>query len=163
MRLRRSITSTKICLGRYYQPKHILHMNRRLYQQSHATWVCDYHIVWCPKYRGKVLAPSFIKQELKKMFKYIAQWKQLRIHAWHIGDEHIHLFVSIPPKYSVAYIAQVLKGKSSMWIKKKTKQFPQGTLWARGYFVSTIGSNEHQIKAYINNQSHHQESLPTLF
>lgn len=134
-------------------------MNRRLYQQSHCTWVCDYHIVWCPKYRGKVLGDKYIKLELMKMFKYIAKWKKLQIHAWHIGEEHIHLYISIPPKYSVAYVIQVLKGKTSMWIKKKTKKFPQGSLWARGYFVSTIGLNEIQTKNYIMNQSHHQVEL----
>ena len=133
--------------------------NRRVYQQAHATWVCDYHIVWCPKYRGKVLGDAYTKQELKRMIKYIAKWKGLKIHAWHIGDEHIHLYISIPPKYSVAYTIQVLKGKTSMWLKKKTKKFPQGTLWARGYFVSTIGANEHQIKNYINDQSPHQIEL----
>jgi putative transposase len=137
--------------------------NRRLYQQSHATWVCDYHIVWCPKYRGKVLGDPHTKLELKRMIRYIAKWKGLHIHAWHIGEEHIHLYLSIPPKYSVAYTIQVLKGKSSMWLKKKTKKFPQGTLWSRGYFVSTVGLNEHQTRNYINDQSHHQVDLPTLF
>ena len=138
-------------------------MNRRLYQQSHATWICDYHIVWCPKYRGKVLDTLFIKQELKREFKLIARWKELTIRAWYVGDEHIHLYITIPPKYSVAYIIQILKGKTSSWIKKKTKKFPKGTLWARGYFVSTIGLNEHQIKNYITNQHHHQRDLPKLF
>ena len=138
-------------------------MNRRLYQQTHSTWVCDYHIVWCPKYRGAVLKDIYIKQELKRMFKYIAQWKECPIHQWHIGDEHLHLYLSIPPKYSAAYIVQVLKGKSSMWLKKKTKKFPQGTLWARGYFISTVGLNEHQIRNYIANQRHHQRDMPTLF
>ena len=138
-------------------------MNRRLYQQAHATWVCDYHIVWCPKYRGKVLDTLYIKQELKREFKLIARWKELSIRAWHVGDEHIHLYLTIPPKYSVAYIIQILKGKTSSWIKKKTKKFPKGTLWARGYFVSTVGLNEHQIKNYITNQHHHQRELATLF
>ncbi|MBU6390570.1 IS200/IS605 family transposase [Patescibacteria group bacterium] len=138
-------------------------MNRRLYQQSHATWVCDYHIVWCPKYRGKVLGDTFIKQELKRMFKYVAKWKELRIHAWHIGEEHLHLFLSVPPKYSVAYIIQVLKGKTSMWLKKKVKKLPPGPFWARGYFVSTIGSNEHQIRNYIENQRPYQVDPPRLF
>lgn len=64
-----------------------------------------------------------------------------------------------PTEISVAYIAQVLKGKTSMWIKKKTKKFPQGTLWARGYYVTTVGLNEHQTKNYILNQSHHQVEL----
>jgi putative transposase len=120
-------------------------------------------MVWCPKYRGAVLKDPYIKQELKRMFKYIAKWKELHVHAWHIGDEHIHLAISVPPKYSVSYIVQVLKGKSSAWLKKKTKKFPPGTLWARGYFVSTIGLNEHQIKAYINNQSHHRTDMQPLF
>ena len=132
-------------------------MNGRLYQQTHATWKCDYHLVWCPKYRGPVLADRYIKQELRLIFKQICRWKGFRIHAWHIGDEHIHLYVSIPPKYSVAYALAVLKGKSSSWIKKKTKRYPPGTFWARGYFVSTIGANEYQIRNYIKDQSHHQK------
>lgn len=138
-------------------------MKRRLYNLTHATWLCDYHIVWCPKYRGKILSDNFIKQELKRQFKYIAKWKELRIHAWHVDDDHIHLYLSIPPKYSVSYIIQVLKGKTSTWIKKKTKKFPKGTLWGRGYYVSTTGLNEHQVKNYINNQEHHRIDLPQLF
>lgn len=138
-------------------------MSKRLYQQTHATWVCDYHIVWCPKYRGGVLGDRYIKQELMRMFKYIAKWKELHIHAWHVGDDHIHLFLSIPPKYSVAYVIQVLKGKTSMWVKKKTKKFRQGPFWSRGYFVSTIGTNEHQIRNYIKNQDHHRVDQPKLF
>ena len=134
-------------------------MSRRLYQQSHVTWICDYHVVWCPKYRGAVLGDKYIKQELKRQFKFITRWKQCHIHAWHIGDEHIHLYISIPPKYSVAYIVQVLKGKTSTWLKKKTKKFPKGTLWQRGYFASTVGLNEHQIKRYVEDQSHHQVEL----
>ena len=97
------------------------------------------------------------------MFKYVARWKELHIHAWHIGDEHIHLSLSVPPKYSVAYIVQVLKGKSSMWLKKKTKKFAPGTLWARGYFVSTLGLRQEQVLAYIRNQRHHQVDMLPLF
>jgi putative transposase len=115
--------------------------------------------VWCPKYRGKVLTDKYTKQELKRLFKQIAQWKGLRIKAWHIGDEHIHLYLVIPPKYSVSYTMQILKGKSSSWIKKKTKKFPKGTLWARGYFVTTTGLNEQAVRTYIENQQHHQIEL----
>jgi putative transposase len=106
-----------------------------------------------------VLKDRYIKLELKRILKTIAKWKGFHIHAWHIGDEHIHLFVSIPPKHSVAYAMAIMKGKTSVWIKKKTNKFPQGTLWARGYFISTIGANEFQIRAYVNNQSHHQVEL----
>jgi len=90
------------------------------------------------------------------MFKFIAKWKGLKILEWHIGDEHIHLYITIPPKYSAAYIIQILKTKSSAWIKKKTKKFPPGALWARGYFVSTIGINEFAVRNYIKNQQYRQ-------
>src|SRR3989344_7617138 len=134
--------------------------NRRLYQLSHCTYICEYHVVWTPKYRGKVLADKCIKEEFKRLFKQICAWKRLTIRAWHVGDEHIHLYISIPPKYSIAYAIAILKGKSSAWIKKKkTKKFPQGTLWERGYFVSTVGLNEMAVKRYVENQSHHQIQL----
>lgn len=136
--------------------------NGRLYHLDHCTYVCQYHIVWVTKYRGKTLADVYIKQELKRLFKMIARWKGLTIISWHVGDEHIHLYLIIPPKYSVSYAIQIMKGKSSSWLKKKTKKFPLGTLWARGYYVSTIGLNEHQIRNYINSQYHHQVDLPRL-
>lgn len=89
----------------------------------------------------------------------ICRWKGFTIHGWHIGDEHIHLYVTVPPKYSVAYAMSVIKGKSSAWIKKKTKKFPQGTLWNTGYFVATVGLNELTIQRYVENQRHHQVDL----
>lgn len=133
--------------------------NGRLYQLNHCTYLCQYHLVWTSKYRGKVLADVFIKQELKRIFKVICKWKGFNILAWHVGDEHIHLFITIPPKYSVSYAVLILKGKSSAWIKKKTTQFPKGSFWARGYFVATIGINEYAIKKYIENQKHNQVEL----
>ena len=131
-------------------------MPTQIYQLSHCSYICQYHIVWTPKYRGKVLADNYIKLELKRMFKQIAKWKGLKIILWHIGDEHVHLYLIIPPKYSVAYAIQVLKTKTSTWIKKKTKRFPKGPLWTRGYYVSTLGINEYAVNNYIKNQQHHQ-------
>ncbi len=136
--------------------------NGRLYNLEHCTYICQYHLVWATKYRGKVLADTYIKQELKRIFKSIARWKGFVLLEWHIGDEHIHLYIIIPPKYSVSYAVQVLKGKSSSWIKKKTKKLPKGSLWNRGYYISTLGINEYQIRNYIKNQSHHQIDLPRL-
>ena len=138
-------------------------LRTKCYKLDHCTYSCSYHIVWTPRYRGKVLAGSFIKTELKRQFAQIARWKGLVIQAWHVGDEHIHLYLMIPPKYSASYIIQVLKGKTSNWLKKKTKQFPTGPLWARGYFVSTVGIQEAAIRRYIENQSHHQVELQKLF
>lgn len=136
--------------------------NGRLYNLEHCTYLCQYHLVWVTKYRGKVLGDTYIKQELKRIFKAIARWKGLELIAWHVGDEHIHLYLIVPPKYSVAYVVQVLKSKSSAWIKKKTKKFPLGTFWCRGYFVSTIGINEQQIRNYITHQDHHRRDIPKL-
>ena len=109
------------------------------------------------------MADTYIKHELKRIFKLIAKWKGFTIRAWHIGDEHIHLYVSIPPKYSVSFAIGIIKGKSSAWIKKKNKKYPKGSLWARGYFVSTIGINEYALKRYITHQQHEQVEIPNLF
>jgi len=114
------------------------------------------------KYRGPVLTDIYIKQELKRIFKQLAKWKGFIIRQWYIGDEHVHMYIDIPPKYSPAYAIQILKGKSSTWIKKKTKKLPKGQLWSRGYFVSTIGANEYQIKNYIKNQNNRRPILPKL-
>ena len=135
---------------------------RRLYSLKHCTWECSYHLVFVTKYRGPVLTDIYIKQELKRIFKQLAKWKGFIIRQWHIGNERVHLYIDIPPKYSPAYAIQILKGKSSTWIKKKTKKLPQGQLWSRGYFVSTVGANEYQIKNYIKNQSSHRPILPKL-
>jgi len=136
--------------------------SNRLYNLDHCLYRCEYHLVWIPKYRGKVMADKYIKQVLRNIFKQIAKWKELKIYAWHIGDEHIHLFISVPPKFSISYVVGILKGKSSAWLKKKTKKLPQGSFWGRGYFVTTISINELAMKKYIENQQHHQVDLPKL-
>ena len=129
--------------GKYY----------KLYHLEHCTYLCQYHMIWTPKYRGKVLVSKYIKNELKRIIKLICQWKGWVIKAWHIGDEHIHLFLIIPPKYSVSYAVGLIKTKSSAWIKKKNgNKIPPGNFWCRGYFVTTIGVNEIAIKTYINTQ-----------
>jgi len=136
--------------------------NIRLYQLSHCRYRCQYHLVWIPRYREKVLADNYIKAELGRIFKTIAKWKGFVIKAWHIGDDHIHLVADIPPKYSVSYIMQIIKGKSSAWIKKKTKKLPKGSLWAKGYFVSTVGVDEMTIQNYVKHQEHHQVNIQKL-
>ena len=136
--------------------------NRRLYQLDHVTYRCEYHLVWVSRYRGKVMADKYIKQEIKRIFKQICKWKGFVMTGWHVGDEHIHLVIMIPPKYSISYVMSILKGKSSSWIKKKTKKIPKGSFWARGYFVTTVGVNEMMVRNYVKHQEHHQVELPKL-
>ncbi len=136
--------------------------NIKLYQLSHCKYRCQYHLVWIPRYREKVLADNYIKAELGRIFKTIAKWKGFVIRAWHIGDDHIHLVIDIPPKYSISYAMAIIKGKSSAWIKKKTKKLPRGSLWAKGYFVSTVGVDEMTIQNYVKHQEHHQVNVQKL-
>ena len=123
--------------------------NGRLYQLSHCTYRCNYHIVWTTKYRREHFKDAYVSEEMKRILKTICKWKQFEINAWHIGEEHVHLYISIPPKYSVSYAVNILKGKSSSWIKKKTKKLGTGSIWNRGYFVTTIGVSEQAVKRYV--------------
>ena len=136
--------------------------NGRMYRLNHCLYCCQYHLVWTPRYRGKVMTSPYIKAELKRIFKLICRWKGFVIRAWHVGDEHIHLYLTIPPKHSVSFAVAVLKGKSSAWIKKKNQNISKGSYWARGYFVSTIGINEFALRKYIQNQHHQQVDPPQL-
>jgi putative transposase len=136
--------------------------NGRLYRLSHSIYCCRYHLVWTPKYRGHVMSSSYIKLEFSRIFKLIANWKGFIIHEIHIADDHIHIYITIPPKFSIAYAVSILKGKSSAWIKKKNKKIPPGTFWCRGYFVSTIGISETAIRKYIQNQEKHQTNQLVL-
>ncbi len=136
--------------------------NTRLYQLNHCSYRCGFHLVWIPKYRGKTMADKFIKAELLRIFKQICKWKHLQFYAQHIGDDHVHLYVGIPPKYSVSYIVGILKGKSSFWLKKKTKKILPGSFWGKGYYVSTVGLDEVVVKRYVENQQHHQIEMPKL-
>lgn len=120
-------------------------------------------MVWTPRYRGKVMVSKYIKDEFERIFKTISKWKHFVVHECYVADDHIHLFITIPPKHSVSYALSILKGKSSSWIKKKTKKIPKGSFWCRGYFVATVGINEIAIRRYIKNQDKYQISQDSLF
>jgi len=124
--------------------------------------------VWTPKYRGKVLGDDKIQSELKRIFQSVARWKKMEIIELSIQVDHIHMVLLAPPTYSVSYTMQLIKGKSSAWLKKKIKHrvnlYDKGSLWARGYFVSTVGIDEFIIKRYVRHQyKHNQLEQPTLF
>jgi len=135
---------------------------------SHCFYDLKYHLVFTPKYRGKVLASSKVKDELRRILEVIAKWKHWEIIELNIQDDHLHLCLLSTPKDSVSYIMQIMKGKSSAWIKKKIKKahglYEKQSLWARGYFVSTIGIDEYIIRRYVRHQYHHnQVDQPSLF
>ena len=122
---------------------------------SHSVWDCKYHIIWIPKYRRKELygnKRTIVVQTIKKW----AGIKGVDIVAGKACSDHIHLCLSIPPKYSVANIVGLLKGKSAsevMSFGTKASRMVRGRrFWARGYCVSTVGLNEETILEYIRNQ-----------
>ena len=135
---------------------------------SHCFYDIKYHLVWTPKYRGKVLKHEKVKNELKRIFETICKWKHWEVVQLNIQDDHIHFCILTTPRDSVSYTMQILKGKSSAWLKKKIKRthglYEKQSLWARGYFVSTIGLDEHLIRRYVKHQNHHnQTDQPSLF
>ena len=122
---------------------------------NHATWECKYHVVFTPKYRKKLLFGK-IKRHLGQVFHDLARRKECQIEEGHLMPDHVHMLISIPPKYSVAQIIGYMKGKSSIWIaqnvERKMRNFLGHKFWARGYFVTTVGRDEEVIRAYIRNQ-----------
>lgn len=127
-----------------------------LYQSlSHTKWDCKYHVVFVPKRRRKVLFGR-IRKALGPIFHALARQKECEIQEGHVMLDHIHMLISIPPKYAVSSVIGFLKGKSAIAIARqfsgKTRNFTGEHFWARGYAVSTVGFNIEQIQKYIREQ-----------
>ena len=122
---------------------------------AHTKWECKYHIVFAPKYRRKIIFGK-IRQDIGQMLRKLCDYKGIEIIEAESGVDHIHMLLSIPPKYSVAQIMGYLKGKSSLMIFEKyaNLKYKYGNrhFWCRGYFVSTVGANKKAIQEYIRNQ-----------
>ena len=122
---------------------------------NHTKWDCKYHVVFIPKCRRKTLYVQ-LRQYLGEVFRRLSEQKESRIEEGHLMPDHVHMLISIPPKYSVAQIIGYMKGKSSIWIaqnvERKMRNFLGHKFWARGYFVTTVGRDEEVIRAYIRNQ-----------
>ena len=132
---------------------------------SHSYYDLKYHIVWTPKYRGKVLNTNKIKSELRRIFESICKWKHWQIIELSIQEDHIHLVISLTSKDSVSYAMQIIKiPLPKKKIKNQHGLYERKSLWARGYFVSTIGLDEYIIRRYVKHQNHHNEvSQSSLF
>ena len=122
---------------------------------AHTRWECKYHVVFAPKYRRKLLYGQ-IRKKLGRVFMELAQQKESPIEAGSIQEDHVHMVINIPPKYSVAQVIGYIKGKSAIYIARtyvgKNRNFTGEQFWARGYYVSTIGKDEAAIKEYVRRQ-----------
>lgn len=128
---------------------------RQVESLCHSRWECKYHIVFIPKCRRKVLFGQ-IRRELGEVFHQLARQKECVIEEGHIMVDHVHMMISIPPKYSVSQVVGYLKGKSAIHIARtylgRKRNFVGQHFWARGYFVSTVGRDEQVIREYIRHQ-----------
>jgi len=122
---------------------------------SHTRWECKDHVVFIPKCRRKVLFAQ-IRKELGRVFAELARRKECQIVKGSIQPDHVHMEISIPPKYAVSQVIGYIKGKSAIWIARtyggRKRNFVGEQFWARGYYVSTVGKDEAVIRAYIERQ-----------
>ena len=122
---------------------------------AHTKWECKYHIVFAPKYRRQIIYGK-IKMDIGQMLRKLCEYKGIEIIEAEACKDHIHMLISIPPKYSVAQIMGYIKGKSSLMIFEKyaNLKYKYGNrhFWCRGYYVSTVGANRKAIQEYIRNQ-----------
>jgi putative transposase len=122
---------------------------------NHSKWDCKYHIVFISKGRKKALFGQ-VRRDLGNVFRRLAEHKESRIEEGHLMPDHVHMLMSIPPKYAVSHVIGYIKGKSAMHLARtygeRQRNFTGQRFWARGYFVSTVGRDEKVIREYIQNQ-----------
>ena len=132
---------------------------------SHARWECKYHVVFIPKYRRKALYVE-LRRHLGEVFRKLADRKESRIEEGHLMPDHVHILISIPPKYAVSQVIGFIKGKSAIHLARvygeRKRNFAGQHFWARGYFVSTVGRDERVIREYIKRQEEEDKRLDQL-
>ena len=127
---------------------------------SHTRWDCKYHIVFIPKWRKKAIYGA-LRKHLGGIFRELAQPRECKVVEGHLMLDHVHICLSVPPKYSVSNVVGYIKGKSAISIAGhfggRQRNFTGEVFWARGYFVSTVGLDEEMVRAYIRNQEQEDE------
>lgn len=131
----------------------------------HSKWDCKYHVVFIPKYRRKALFAE-LRRHLGSVFRALTEQKESRIEEGHLMVDHVHMLISIPPKYAVAHVVGFIKGKSAIHIARtfmdRKRNYVGQHFWARGYFVSTVGRDEATIRRYIREQESEDKRVDQL-
>jgi putative transposase len=132
---------------------------------KHTRWDCKYHVVFIPKCRRKKLYGQ-LREHLGPVFHQLAQQRESRFLEGHMVVDHVHMLISIPPKYQVAQVIGFIKGKSAIHIARtfggRQRNFTGEHFWARGYFVSTVGRDEKLIREYIQRQEKEDRRLDQM-
>ncbi len=138
---------------------------RQVNSLNHTRWECKYHIVFIPKFRKKVLFDQ-IRKEVGEVFHRLARQRESFIEEGHIMSDHVHMMISIPPKYAVSQVVGFIKGKSAIHIARtyvgRKRNYVGQHFWARGYFVSTVGRDEQVIREYIRHQEQEDQRIDQL-
>jgi putative transposase len=128
---------------------------------SHSLWLCKYHIVFCPKFRYKILEGKgevFVRNTL---YQLCSRKDQVEVEEVNIQRDHVHLIISIPPKYSISEMVGYIKGKIAIrmfeYQREVVKQYWGKKMWSRGYCVSTIGLDEEKVKKYVKWQQKQEQ------
>ena len=132
---------------------------------AHAVWKCKYHVVWCPKYRFRILTGD-IGRSIRDIIKQLCEWKSIEILEGNVQKDHLHLVLLVPPKYSILEVVGFLKGKAAikifdMHLELKRRYWGRH-FWARGYCVSTVGLDEDQIRQYVKWQLNKDRTMDQL-
>jgi len=130
----------------------------------HTKWECKYHLVWIPKWRKRVLYGQ-LRKELGQILRGLAMHKESEVIEGALRTDHVHMVISIPPKYSVSQVVGYVKGKSAIWVARttgKNRNFVGQNFWARGYCVSTVGLDEETIREYVRSQEGADKKLDQL-
>ena len=129
---------------------------------SHTKWECKYHLVFIPKCRRKSLYGQ-VRQNLGEVFHQLARQRESQILEGHLRPDHVHMMIRIPPKHSVSSVVGYIKGKSAIRVARdfmgRYRNFKGYHFWARGYFVSTVGIDEHALREYIRDQERNDQKL----
>jgi len=132
---------------------------------NHTAWDCKYHVVWIPKYRKKTIFKE-LRPYLGEVIRNLASHRESRIEEGHLMADHVHILISIPPKYSVSQVIGYVKGKSAIAIARqymgKSRNFTGQSFWARGYYVSTVGRDEETVRKYIQHQEKEDQRIEQL-
>lgn len=132
---------------------------------NHTKWECKYHVVFIPKCRRRTLYGE-LRGRLGEVFRRLAVQKESRIEEGHLMQDHVHMMISIPPKYAVSQVIGYIKGKSAIHLARvygeRKRNFVGQHFWARGYFVSTVGRDEATIREYIRAQEEEDKRLDQL-
>ena len=132
---------------------------------SHTTWDCKYHLVWIPKYRKKIIYGQ-LRKYFGEVFRDLALHKETKVLEGHLKGAHVHMLVSIPPKYAVSQVVGYMKGKSAIHIARAyagcRRNFMGQNFWAWGYFVSTVRQDEEATRQYIQAQERIDRKIDQL-